>query len=83
MSTISTNHHGSAAHAAAHDDHHHDTGGNTILGFWVYLMSDVLIFASLFATYVVLAVPTVARRPRTCLTCPSSPGKPRCCCSPR
>ncbi len=56
MSTISTNHHGSAAHAAAHDDHHHhDTGGNTILGFWVYLMSDVLIFASLFATYVVLA----------------------------
>ena len=56
MSTISTNHHGSAAHAAAHDDHHHhDTGGNTILGFWVYLMSFVLIFASLFATYVVLA----------------------------
>ena len=55
MSTISTNHHGTAAHAAAHDDHHHDTGGNTILGFWIYLMSDVLIFASLFATYVVLA----------------------------
>src|SRR5690606_5454689 len=49
--------HGHAAHAAAHghDDHeHHDTGGNTVFGFWVYLMSDCLIFASLFATYVVL-----------------------------
>ena len=49
--------HGHAAHAAAHghDEHeHHDTGGNTVFGFWVYLMSDCLIFASLFATYVVL-----------------------------
>ncbi|MGH8462890.1 MAG: cytochrome o ubiquinol oxidase subunit III, partial [Pseudomonas sp.] len=59
MSTnTSTLSHGHAAHAAAHghDDHeHHDTGGNTVFGFWVYLMSDCLIFASLFATYVVLA----------------------------
>ena len=55
MSTVAHNTHGAAAHAAGHDDHHHDTGENTILGFWVYLMSDVLIFASLFATYVVLA----------------------------
>ena len=54
MSTVAHNAHGAAAHAAGHDDHHHDTGENTILGFWVYLMSDVLIFASLFATYVVL-----------------------------
>ncbi|WP_268597847.1 PLP-dependent transferase, partial [Escherichia coli] len=49
--------HGHAAHAAAHghDDHeHHDTGGNTVFGFWVYLMSDCLIFACLFATYGVL-----------------------------
>jgi cytochrome o ubiquinol oxidase subunit 3 len=56
MSSISTNAHGAAAHAAAHDEHeHHDAGGNTVFGFWVYLMSDVLIFASLFATYVVLS----------------------------
>jgi cytochrome o ubiquinol oxidase subunit III len=49
---------GHAAHAAAHghDDHeHHDTGGNTVFGFWVYLMSDCLIFATLFATYIVLS----------------------------
>ncbi len=58
-STIANNvNHGHAAHAAAHghDDHeHHDTGENTVFGFWVYLMSDCLIFASLFATYIVLA----------------------------
>ena len=32
---------------------HHPQNG-TLLGFWVYLMSDCLIFASLFATYGVL-----------------------------
>lgn len=33
-------------------DHHPQNG--TLLGFWLYLMSDCLIFASLFATYGVL-----------------------------
>jgi len=33
-------------------DHHPKNG--TLLGFWVYLMSDCLIFACLFATYAVL-----------------------------
>ncbi len=33
---------------------HHEVGGRTIFGFWVYIMSDCLIFASLFATYAVL-----------------------------
>ena len=50
--------HASAAHAAGHgDDHHehHDTSENTVFGFWVYLMSDLLIFATLFVTYVVLS----------------------------
>jgi cytochrome o ubiquinol oxidase subunit 3 len=36
------------------EDHHHETGGATLLGFWIYLMSDALIFATLFATYGVL-----------------------------
>ena len=35
------------------EDHHPETG--TLLGFWLYLMSDCLIFAALFATYGVLA----------------------------
>lgn len=37
--------------------HHqsHDDGSMTVLGFWIYLMSDCLIFACLFATFGVLA----------------------------
>lgn len=31
-----------------------DTDGKTIFGFWVYLMTDCVLFASLFATYAVL-----------------------------
>ncbi len=30
------------------------SGGGTLLGFWIYLMSDALLFASLFATFGVL-----------------------------
>lgn len=36
----------------AEEEHAHETG--TMLGFWMYLMSDCLIFAVLFATYGVL-----------------------------
>jgi len=36
------------------DEHEHPEGGSTMLGFWLYLMSDCLIFAMLFATYGVL-----------------------------
>jgi cytochrome o ubiquinol oxidase subunit 3 len=36
-------------------EHHHDAGGNTVFGFWIYLMSDCLLFASLFASYAVLS----------------------------
>ena len=33
------------------DDHDHATGGATLLGFWIYLMSDALLFAAIFATF--------------------------------
>jgi cytochrome o ubiquinol oxidase subunit III len=33
---------------------HHDTASMQALGFWVYLMSDLIIFGTLFATFVVL-----------------------------
>jgi cytochrome o ubiquinol oxidase subunit 3 len=36
------------------EEHAHAEGGSTMLGFWIYLMSDCLIFACLFATYGVL-----------------------------
>ena len=36
------------------DEHAHPEGASTMLGFWIYLMSDCLIFAMLFATFGVL-----------------------------
>ena len=36
------------------DEHEHAEGGSTMLGFWLYLMSDCLLFSILFATYGVL-----------------------------
>ncbi|WP_235041622.1 cytochrome o ubiquinol oxidase subunit III [Vreelandella profundi] len=40
------------AHAEEHE--HHDAAGTKVFGFWVYLMSDLVIFGSLFAAYAVL-----------------------------
>jgi cytochrome o ubiquinol oxidase subunit III len=43
-------------HLAEAEDHDHAHGnGATVLGFWIYLMSDALIFAALFATFGVLS----------------------------
>jgi len=37
------------------DDHGgHDHGDTTVFGFWLYLMTDCLIFAALFATFAVM-----------------------------
>lgn len=36
------------------EEPHHPEGHSTMLGFWLYLMSDCLIFAMLFAVYAVL-----------------------------
>lgn len=38
-------------HAAVHP---HDGHADAVFGFWVYLMTDLVLFASLFATFVVL-----------------------------
>ncbi|WP_418885831.1 cytochrome o ubiquinol oxidase subunit III [Enterovibrio paralichthyis] len=43
---------------AAHHEEHHDTGSNNVFGFWLYLMTDCLLFASFFATYAVLYMNT-------------------------
>ncbi|WP_411345169.1 cytochrome o ubiquinol oxidase subunit III [Paenibacillus sp. WLX1005] len=48
------------AQAATHGhDHHHDHGHHDpqelkLLGFWIFLITDVVLFGTLFATYVVL-----------------------------
>ncbi|KQQ50654.1 cytochrome o ubiquinol oxidase subunit III [Pseudomonas syringae] len=48
----------SGAHGHDHDDHghddHHDSGGMTVYGFWLYLMTDCVLFASFFAVYAVM-----------------------------
>ena len=53
--TLSSNSGATGADTGAHyhvRDHHPENG--TLLGFWIYLMSDCLLFASLFASYAVL-----------------------------
>lgn len=38
----------------SHAIEEHNSTDKTIFGFWVYLMTDCILFASLFATYIVL-----------------------------
>ena len=59
MSELVLDHTAAGAPGAAHDDmvfhvrdHHPENG--TLLGFWIYLMSDCLLFAVLFIAYAVL-----------------------------
>ncbi len=44
-------------HNSSHHDHHdHDaeTSSKVVFGFWIYIMSDCILFACIFATYAVL-----------------------------
>lgn len=67
---------------AAHPHPHHDTGFNTTLGFWLYLMSDCLIFAVLFATFGVLSGSTAGGPAAgNCSSCRSCLPRPCCCWS--
>jgi cytochrome o ubiquinol oxidase subunit 3 len=54
------------AHAATHNIDHaqidRETYSKTVFGFWVYLMTDCILFATLFATYAVLH-PNIAGGP--------------------
>lgn len=38
-----------------HDSGHHDQEELRQFGFWIFLMTDVILFATLFATYIVLS----------------------------
>ncbi|MFC5701522.1 cytochrome o ubiquinol oxidase subunit III [Cohnella faecalis] len=49
--------HSPAAAAAGHHGHdegHHDQEALRMMGFWIFLITDVIIFGTLFATYIVL-----------------------------
>ncbi|NWA26889.1 cytochrome o ubiquinol oxidase subunit III [Pseudomonas gingeri] len=54
MSNLVTNAGHAHGHDHGHDDHHHDTSEMTVFGFWLYLMTDCILFASIFAAYAVL-----------------------------
>lgn len=41
-------------HDHSHDHGHHDPQEMKLLGFWIFLITDVILFGTLFATYVVL-----------------------------
>lgn len=56
MTTIRHNNVASAGgHVPSHDDHAHDQGSMKVLGMWLYLMSDCILFGSLFASFAVLS----------------------------
>ena len=50
-------HHGGdgnvTAHEATHGNHGHEAGPNTVFGFWLYLMTDCILFATIFAGFAV------------------------------
>lgn len=54
MSSASTTMTATGAAPVFYDDGSHHPQQGTLLGFWLYLMSDCLLFAVLFATYAVL-----------------------------
>lgn len=43
-----------SSHELAYPDPHQDVYDKTVFGFWVYLMTDCVLFGTLFATYAVL-----------------------------
>lgn len=54
MKTLAVHHYAEAPTETSLPDPHQDTFSRTTLGFWAYLMTDCLIFATLFTTYAVL-----------------------------
>jgi len=41
-------------HTATDLHHHHDTGTIDVFGFWIYILTDCVLFATLFAAFAVL-----------------------------
>ncbi|MDQ6598318.1 cytochrome o ubiquinol oxidase subunit III [Bacillus salipaludis] len=46
--------HSASAHVSDHDHGHVDQEGLKVLGFWIFLVTDCLLFATFFAAYAVL-----------------------------
>jgi cytochrome o ubiquinol oxidase subunit 3 len=39
------------------DTHHHDSDATDVFGFWLYILTDCILFGALFATFLVLTSP--------------------------
>lgn len=56
MNNVETSIEASSHGADSHDDHdHHDYAGDTLFGFWIYILSDCLLFGTLFAAFAVFS----------------------------
>ena len=44
-------------------DHHHNADSTDVFGFWIYIMSDCVLFAAIFAVYAVLYTHTYGGPP--------------------
>ncbi|MCZ2328037.1 cytochrome (ubi)quinol oxidase subunit III [Bartonella sp. F02] len=42
-------------HHVESDEHHHDNSSTMIFGFWVYILSDLILFATLFSSFAVFS----------------------------
>ncbi len=63
------------------DDPDHGSAEESVFGFWVFLMSDLVLFALLFATYLtMLGGGQAAPDPTTFSTSIARPSRRRCCC---
>jgi len=45
------------SHVIPHDERHHDANSTDVFGFWLYILTDCILFGSLFATFLVLNHP--------------------------
>ncbi len=41
----------------SHEHHHHDADATDVFGFWLYILTDCILFGTLFATFLVLHMP--------------------------
>ncbi len=39
---------------STHDEHHHNADATDVFGFWIYILSDCILFSIIFATYAVI-----------------------------
>ncbi|MFI4963252.1 MAG: cytochrome o ubiquinol oxidase subunit III [Legionellales bacterium] len=47
-----------SSHSITSEDHHHDSDSTDVFGFWLYILTDCILFGSLFAAFLVLNGPS-------------------------